>query len=199
MEKLACIVDHHFNAHGHCSVQWCKVLKMKENGEEMSNNERRKQYGMIDNPKYDAFKAALSSYFTAEALCQVHHSFSSQKDESLNRKVMQFAPKDKLFCGSFSLFDCLYLVVIEDSIGLEKGIGRTHEALGILTNPLLKRWCQITDRDNNKKVQQQRKLEEKRKRVEKQKHLYDAEQRTSQKAKHDGVEYGVYICAPCSK
>jgi hypothetical protein len=55
----------------------------------MSKEERLKKYGSTNDPKYGAFKEALAPYFTEEALRQVHHVFSSQKNESLNRKVMQ--------------------------------------------------------------------------------------------------------------
>jgi hypothetical protein len=73
---------------------------MNLEGKQMSDDERKKEYGSVDNPKY---KDALAPYLTKSALQQVHHSLSPQKDESLNHKVMLFASKDKHYSGSFCL------------------------------------------------------------------------------------------------
>jgi hypothetical protein len=124
---------------------------MNVEGKQMSYDERKEKYGSVDNPKYLAFKDALAPYFTQSALRQVHHSFSSKKNESLNQKVMQFAPKDKHYSGSFSLYDRLYLVVIEDLIELEAGLKLEHDQLGIETNLLFTRWCQRIDSDTAKR------------------------------------------------
>jgi hypothetical protein len=52
---------------------------MNDEGIKMSEEERSKKYGHTDDPKYSPFKEALASWFTEEALRQVHHSFNSQK------------------------------------------------------------------------------------------------------------------------
>jgi hypothetical protein len=77
---------------------------MQEERKEMSEEEKDK-YGSTDDPKFLAFKNALVPYFTNSALRMVHHCFSSLKNESLNLKVMQFALKDKHYCGTFSPFN----------------------------------------------------------------------------------------------
>jgi hypothetical protein len=88
---------------------------------------------------------------------------------------MQFAPKDQNFSWTFSLFDRLYLVVVEDLVGLEKSILKIHEHLGILTNPLLERWCHMSDRSASFFAAHRRKPEQKKKRIEKRKYLFDAD------------------------
>jgi hypothetical protein len=132
--KSAFILDHPFGDHSHCSFQLCKPLKRHDEGKEMSEEERLNKYGSTDDPKYLAFKSAWVPYFTGSALQMVHHLFSLQKNESLHRKVMQFAPTDKHYCGTFSLFNRMNLVVIEDLNGLEQGLKKVHELLILPTN-----------------------------------------------------------------
>jgi hypothetical protein len=72
-------LDHHFDDHTNFTGLWCKAVKMNDEGIKMSEEERSKKYGHTDDPKYSPFKEALASWFTEEALRQVHHSFNSQK------------------------------------------------------------------------------------------------------------------------
>jgi hypothetical protein len=48
---------------------------MKEDGIDMSEQERKNRYGSTNNPKYLAFRITLAPYFTDSALCMHGASF----------------------------------------------------------------------------------------------------------------------------
>ena len=46
---------------------------------------------------------AYSSYITRDMLRMLHHSWSTQKNESLNKSVSSYAPKDRTYSRTNSL------------------------------------------------------------------------------------------------
>jgi plasmid replication initiation protein len=60
-------------------IRKCSLLKMQEEGKEMSEEEKQNKYGSSDNTKYLAFKVALAPYFTNSALGMVHHCLAPRK------------------------------------------------------------------------------------------------------------------------
>ena len=64
---------------------------------------------------YQILKGIAVQYGSVSKLKQVHHRFSSQKNEALNQKVATVAPKTKTFSKSMSLDDRVAFVVACDS------------------------------------------------------------------------------------
>lgn len=101
-----------------------------------------------------------------------HHQFDSQKNESLNTKVVTVAPKMKTFCTTKSLEDRFNLVVILDSIGQEADISRvitelTGRSAVSCLSPIVRQWLNKQDRMSERKKQYRNKPETKKKRAKK--------------------------------
>jgi hypothetical protein len=105
-------------------------------------------------------------------------------------------PEGQNYCGTYSLFNPMNLVVVEDTNVLEIGIEKVNELLGICTNTAFKQWCSRNNNIARNKLRLQRKTETKRKHVERRAHLFDAERRSNKKAKKDDTDYGACIDAP---
>ena len=95
------------------------------------------------------------------ALKMTHHSFDSQKNESLNRRVMSVAPKSKTFCKTMSLSYRISLIVIVDSIGYTQGLLQVLSKLCGATFsflPVLEKWAMTKDtRASQKKTHEESK------------------------------------------
>jgi hypothetical protein len=124
-KKAHCIYLHHFHDHSLCDKSWCLPKRSPEIKEELPADYcvGKKFQGKEQHQRlFEQVKKKLEPHFTDEALLQVHHAFSTQKNKSLNKKVTVFARKDKFLGGSTTLQDCLSMIVIEDSLGYKQGL-----------------------------------------------------------------------------
>ena len=72
---------------------------------------------------YNKIKEVTAPYFTKESLKEIHHSYSTNKCESLNYVVTKFLPKDKHLQGTICAKGCVYLAVAINSDGFCKTKG----------------------------------------------------------------------------
>jgi hypothetical protein len=79
---------------------------------------------------YDHVKTNHDKYTSDVMLSMIHHSFSSKKNEALNKAIMKVAPKHKTFCATMSLSDRVNFVLVTDSLGYAEGINRILQKLG---------------------------------------------------------------------
>ena len=86
-------------------------------------------------------KEAIEPYLTEEALKQVWHSCSTQKNEALNKWSSKIVPKDKILGGTCTLNDRLCMVVIEDSASYKVEFNRVLAELHLLASNVLDEWC----------------------------------------------------------
>ena len=97
-----CIYLHHFNDHSCCNISWCKVLKSqrRDNPLQLSANYKAKfRCKENDSQLFTMLKKGYENFLTDDALEQVYHSYSTNKNESLNRQITAAAPKDRHFSG----------------------------------------------------------------------------------------------------
>lgn len=102
----------------------------------------------------------MEPYFKPEALRMCYHFYCTQKNESLNRKVIARAPKNRFFGGTSTLADYLRMIVIENSVGLCEAINQIFSNLQLPKNPVLSNRVKRQDKENSKK-----KIYKKRRRV----------------------------------
>ena len=80
---------------------------------------------------YQQLKEIYDKYTTEKSLDEIHHDLSSQKNESMNRSVMKFAPKYSCFGKTMSLFSRISMAVSINSIGQKSFYTRLFPRLGI--------------------------------------------------------------------
>ena len=195
--KAKCIYLHHFNDHCCCDKRWCRVLRSQQEPEydlpaaykaDERFREKQSEEGKLVFKKVEA---ALASHLSKEALAQVHHKFSTQKNESLNRKMTAVAPKDRHYGGTSSLKDRVNLVAIQDSVGFEETLRRLFHVIGLpLTwNSVLFEWAKRKDGTLEYLTAYWKKPSNKRKRAETRFECFKAGKDQDKRAKRDGTYY----------
>ncbi len=138
----------------------------KAESENPENTEERFQYRskVNDTDLYTKMKEVHDKYTTEDRLHEIHHPYSSQKNEAMNKAVTKFAPKDRVYSKSMSLKYRVWSVAGIDSIGLTKFYRRIFRYLHIAMPPNLEKWLYMTDaqRDYQKKYQKRPAVKKKR-------------------------------------
>ena len=190
-----CIYLHHFNDHSCCDERWCKVLKSNRRHNPLQltaaylSKFRSKER---DSEIFQKLKKGYEPYLTDAALEQVYHKFSTNKNESFNRRVSAVAPKNRHFSSTMTLYDRVCNVVISDSVGYLQGLQSILSKCNIELelHPVLKEWCSRKDKRMQKEAVYRKQPEVKKKRSE----AINAEIRAGSlrdaKAKSDGMDYG---------
>jgi len=196
--RAPCIYLHHFNDHSCCSESWCKVLKSKRRDDPLPLTEAYlRQFRCMDTDKklFAKVKEGYAAYMTEEALAQVYHRYSTNKNESLNRKCTAVAPKDRYFSGTMSLHDRFALVVIEDSDGCQSGLDRILKLVGFTNgvSPILREWCKRKDQRMAKQAVWFKKPEVKARRAAAINAIIKAGCLSDAKAAKEGITYGTGI------
>ena len=95
-----CVVEHCFNNHKFCG-KWCLLspasLKKEETTEEKQielcckyrNKDTAKEQGL-----YTQIKDLMARFLTTDMLDMCYHPYDSQKNESMNIKVNEYAPQE---------------------------------------------------------------------------------------------------------
>jgi hypothetical protein len=196
--KAHCVYLHHFNDHSCCDESWCKVLKSQQRHNTLQLTAsylakfRSKER---DKELFQKIKKGYEPYLNDSALEQVYHQFSTNKNESFNRRVTAVAPKNRHFSSTMSLHDRICNVVISDSVGYLEGmqmiLSRCNPDFAL--HSVLKEWCKRKDRRMAKEGVYRKLPEVKKKRSE----AINAEIRAGSlrdaKAKSDGMDYSTGI------
>jgi hypothetical protein len=192
-KRAPCMYLHHFNDHSCCSDKWCKVLKSKRQEDPVplpTNYCKRFRCKQQHSVLFKKMEQGMSTYLTVEALKQVYHKYSTQKNESLNKKVTVVAPKDKYYGGTRTLQDRIHWVVVEDSVGYYHGIRRLFVQLGIPFDPILQSYGKRRDKRAMVWSNHRKKGTVKAKRVAKQNAAIKASNEQDKAAFAAGVSYG---------
>jgi hypothetical protein len=110
------VVEHHFNNHAFCDG-WCSMKNAAATTKASGNLKYRCK---VKNAKlYEDSSSVMARFSEPEKLRECHHHHSSQKNESMNKLISRYAPKDWTFCHSMSLVSRVRLAVGIDSVGHE--------------------------------------------------------------------------------
>ena len=139
-KKAKCFYLHLFNDHSLCNASWCKILQGKTPKKKYRDKEK------VHSVLFKKVEEGMAPYLCTEALRQTYHKFSTQKNESLNRKSTAVAPKDRHFGSTSSLKDRLSWVVIHDSVGYRVGTTRLFSHIGITPGTILQEFNRRRDR-----------------------------------------------------
>ena len=108
------VIHHHFNDHEYCTGDWCQhKTKSAEElvglGKYRSKVEHADLWGQCQN--------ALARFLADEKIADMFHDLPSQKNESFNRVIMRFAPKEICHGKSMSLTYRINVAIGINSIG----------------------------------------------------------------------------------
>jgi hypothetical protein len=117
-EKSKAVVEHHFNNHIHCG-DWCPMRKVTNATKTATGNLKyrcKKENAIL----YKQIIEIMGRFVKPEKLRECHHGYSSQKNESMNKLISRYTPKDRTFSQSTSLASRVCLAVGVDSVGQEE-------------------------------------------------------------------------------
>jgi hypothetical protein len=109
-------VLHHFNDHSRCGT-WCKHTTKSEDELKKLKKYRCKE---ANAKLYVQCQEIVEHFSTPEHLHKCYHKMSSQKNEAMNRSIMRYAPKDRMYARTMSLTSRINLSVGIDCIGHAK-------------------------------------------------------------------------------
>ena len=131
-QKANAVIEHLFDDHTFCSVEWCPVLKAQARQEEFKKGQYRSK--VKHAREYEQIKSALFPYLTDEKLREIHHPYDSQKNESFNKSASRTVPKGRTYSMTIALKAriCIaagvgnvgnyeYWTQVMDSLGIAKG------------------------------------------------------------------------------
>lgn len=134
---------HHFNDHQFCGV-WCKYRE--EPATEEDREKRRKRFRIKPSALFDCIQKVYERFVTPDMLRQVFHTFSTQKNESLNKEIATVAPKDKTFSLTKSLSDRVDFVVVRGTIGNLATVQEVCDQLGMQVPTMTEEFLRREDR-----------------------------------------------------
>ncbi len=92
-------VLHHFNDHSTCGT-WCH----HRNKDQQELAKLKKYRCMTANETlYLQCIEIIEKFSTEERLRECHHVMNSQKNEAMNKSIMRYIPKDKIYCQLMAL------------------------------------------------------------------------------------------------
>jgi hypothetical protein len=201
-DRSHCIYLHHFDIHTKCDKEWCKrkqveagILTERDLPDDysISGGHFRGTATQGQQQFFEMIKKLLLPYLAKDMLRQVYHAFHTQKNESLNRKMVAVADKNKFLGGTMTLNDRAMLVVITDSVGYEEGWERIHKKLGIPYHPILRDYAKRRDKEEDNAKLRYKKPKVKKKRVAARNKRLREGIFADRKASKEGVTYGTGI------
>ena len=142
-----------------------------------------------DAKLYALLQQTIARFITAEALQQVAHGMDTQVNESLNNTMTWFAPKNKVYCSTWSLTNRLSIGISINSIGFMAYYRRLFNQLGIAMTADIRHFLETKDRNRSARLAKAKTVEWKRKRIQRKMETLREETiiASRQRAKRDGT------------
>jgi hypothetical protein len=188
IDAARAVIEHHFDDHKYCG-NWCPRRGMTP--EQLNASERyyRNKNNESNAKLYNTLSDKLARFITLDRLQEVVHGMDSQVNESLNNTISWLAPKNKVYCASWSLTNRIGIAVGINSLGMVDYFGRLFKALGIIMTPNIKHFLEVREKSRKNRLQAI-KTRDKKKLCNAKKHLAlkeHTEIARKERARHDGT------------
>ena len=147
------VLEHHFDNHEFCNDTWCR--RKKETPEERQKSKRYYRDKKEDKALYDVIEAIMEKYITQERLADMAHGMDTNANESFNNTVSWFAPKNKVYCGSRSLWNRVAIAIGIQSLGYEEYYKRLFKKLGIQVTANVLHFLKVKNHQRSKRLRKQ--------------------------------------------
>lgn len=160
-EAAKAVLEHHFDNHQYCGP-WCR----RKNQTDEQKKKRFFRNKHMDLKLYKKLQEIVGRFTTMERLKEVAHNMDTQVNESFNNTASWFAPKNKVYCGTRSLWSRLYMAVGINSFGFAAYFTRLFEKLGIVLEPSVLYFFKQKDLYRTKRLESLKTVEKKKLRME---------------------------------
>jgi hypothetical protein len=124
----ASVLEHHFDCHDYCG-DWCK--RKSESEEQRKSSVKYYRCKTRDAKLYLLLQQTIARFVTKDRLIEMAHELDTNMNEAFNNICTWFAPKNKVFAGSYSLHNRLAFAVGINSLGVLEFFKRLFRKLGI--------------------------------------------------------------------
>ena len=122
------VLDHHFDIHVNCG-EWCRRKSLTK--EQQKATKRYYRSNSTDSSLYEHLGKVMERFITDERLEELAHGMDTNANESFNNTVSWLAPKNKVYCGTRSLWNGVCIAIGITSIGFQPFFVRLFKKLGI--------------------------------------------------------------------
>lgn len=158
------VLEHHFDCHLWCGA-WCPRKNMSLL--ELESSKKYYRDKEKDAALYEVLKSKLARFITQKRLEEIAHGMDTNANESFNNTATWFAPKNRVYCGSRSLWNRIALAVGIVSLGIQGFYSRLFAKLGIELTDNVLYFMTAQDKVRTNRLQKRKETDSKRKRNEK--------------------------------
>jgi len=142
-------LEHHFDNHDHCG-DWCP---RKHNTIEQRQATKKCYRCMTkDAKRYVLLEEILGNYVSFERLSDIAHGMDTNCCEAFNNFMTWFAPKNKVFCGLWSLNNHAATCVGITSIGYLPYFIRLYKKLDIAMTPSVLNYLNVKHKNPSRRL-----------------------------------------------
>jgi hypothetical protein len=145
----AAVLEHHFDCHDHCG-DWCK--RKLELASERKASVKYYRCKTRDAKLYALLSETIARFVTKERLDEMAHELDTNMNEAFNQICTWFAPKNKVFAGSYSLHNRIAFAVGINSLGVLQFFKRLFRKLGITMTDNVAHYLEIKEETRVKKL-----------------------------------------------
>jgi len=161
VNKGKAALEHHFDNHNHCG-DWCP--RKNKTQAERDATKKRCRCKNKDAKLCVLLEEMLLNYVAFERLSDVAHGMDTNCCEAFNNFMTWFAPKNKVYCGSRSLWNRVGLCIGIASLGCQACFQRLLKSLGIAMTPNVFNFLSAKDRSRSKRLELAKEKDSKKKR-----------------------------------
>ena len=144
-KKMLAPLEHLFNNHKFCDVEWCYVLMAQKEGKPYVPEEHRPLFNkQVDTKMYQQLLQVLERFQTDDNIRDCLHKYDTQMNEGLNMSVSRYVPKFKHYGTTMSLDTRLRCVIGQHNMGYESYYKTLLYNLGCLEEEYDSEYCHIS-------------------------------------------------------
>ena len=138
------VLDHHFGDHSKCRDTWCPYNQLKDQLEKQKSLFYRDK--IKDKKLYNNMLEIHKDFTSEEVLKTIHHSYSTNRCESINKVITKFVRKDTYICSTIISKARVHVAVSIESIRYEKYFIRLFKMMGMHLPALLVKHYRTLDK-----------------------------------------------------
>jgi len=119
-KRVSAPIEHIFNNHQHCQVEWCYAKKAQQENKIYTPSETKPFYcKKKDKILYEQLCQAVEKFQTKRNVKECLHSFDTQMNEAINNIIPRYVPKYKHFGKTTTLDTRIAAVVGSKNMGYQ--------------------------------------------------------------------------------
>jgi hypothetical protein len=158
-----------------------ELIQRRVNGYYRNKDKHKNAYKQI----YDAYLP----FITRENLLMIHHPWSTQRNEGMNKSVSAYAPKDRTFSTTKSLLTRVSVPGAVQGSGNSKVWNSIFQEVGVPIDPVLSKQLENTDKYKVSKDKRQGSKKGKARRSANRHEQLRLTQEQDLRARKDGIAY----------